>query len=226
MKELSIFADESGDLGPYSPHSPYYIVTLVLHDQTHDIVPCVERLDSELTSMGLCGHTIHTAPLIRKEEDYANMSPQKRRKIFSLLYHFAMKCDISFTSFCFNKKELDAAATLEGRINRELASFLDAHLAFFQSFDKVILYYDNGQPVLSRSLGRALTAKLAAHDSRTVSPSNYKLFQVADLICTIELIRAKAKDRGLSRSEELIFHSARDFKKDFGTRLHKQKQLL
>jgi len=37
MKELSVFVDESGDFGPSEYHSPYYIVTLVFHDQSADI---------------------------------------------------------------------------------------------------------------------------------------------------------------------------------------------
>ena len=36
-KELSIFIDESGDFGEYAPYSPYYIIGLVLHDQSDDI---------------------------------------------------------------------------------------------------------------------------------------------------------------------------------------------
>lgn len=33
MKELSIFIDESGAFGEYEQHSPYYIITMVFHDQ-------------------------------------------------------------------------------------------------------------------------------------------------------------------------------------------------
>ena len=33
MAELSVFIDESGDFGPYEPHAPYYIITLLFHDQ-------------------------------------------------------------------------------------------------------------------------------------------------------------------------------------------------
>ena len=44
MKELSIFIDESGDFGVYSHHSPYYIITMVFHDQNSDIQPAVEKL--------------------------------------------------------------------------------------------------------------------------------------------------------------------------------------
>ena len=33
MRELSVFVDESGDFGEYDYHSPYYIITLVFHNQ-------------------------------------------------------------------------------------------------------------------------------------------------------------------------------------------------
>ena len=37
MKELSVFIDESGDFGEYSYHAPFYIVTMVFHNQKVDI---------------------------------------------------------------------------------------------------------------------------------------------------------------------------------------------
>ena len=38
MRELSIFVDESGDFGEYEKHSPYYIVSMVFHDQAGKIL--------------------------------------------------------------------------------------------------------------------------------------------------------------------------------------------
>lgn len=37
MHELGIFIDESGDFGPYEAHAPYYLIALVLHDQSRSI---------------------------------------------------------------------------------------------------------------------------------------------------------------------------------------------
>ena len=88
MSELSIFVDESGDFGPYSFHSPYYIITMVIHDQSFDISDQVIKLDQELQFLGHENHVIHTEPLIRREEDYKNLSPNDRRIIFSKLYFF------------------------------------------------------------------------------------------------------------------------------------------
>lgn len=60
-----------------------------------------------------------------------------------------------------------------------------------------------------------LATQLADYDVRKVLPSEYRLFQVADLICTLELLKVKVECGKMSNSEERIFHSARDLKKDF-----------
>ena len=52
MKELSIFVDESGDFGDYEKHAPYYIVTLVLHNQDKDIKDELKKLDIALDHLG------------------------------------------------------------------------------------------------------------------------------------------------------------------------------
>ena len=46
-------------------------------------------------------------------------------------------------------------------------------------------------------------------------PKDYKLFQAADLICTLTLLELKCESGQLTRSEELIFHTIRRLKKDF-----------
>ena len=48
MKELSIFIDESGDFGEYDYHSPWYIVTMVFHEQEASIQEPMEYLNREL----------------------------------------------------------------------------------------------------------------------------------------------------------------------------------
>ncbi|MDR1320843.1 MAG: hypothetical protein LBK56_05385 [Gracilibacteraceae bacterium] len=50
---------------------------------------------------------------------------------------------------------------------------------------------------------------------RRVKPSDYKLFQLADMFCTFELIALKFENSVASRSELDFFHSARDFKRNY-----------
>ena len=215
MGELSVFVDESGDFGDYTSYAPYYIVTMVLHNQEYDITREIEKLNYELKNMGYENHVVHTEPLIRREEDYKYLSPNIRRAIFTKLYYFVTKCNIEYKSFIFFKKDYDNIFKLEGRMAREISGFIRDNLSYFQSFKKVILYYDNGQHELNRILNTVLATELTDYDVRRVLPSNYKLFQAADLICTLELLGMKAEYGTLSKSENLIFHSKRDLKKDF-----------
>ena len=72
MKELSIFIDESGDFGEYNHNSPYYIITMVFHNQQEDIQSAISKLNQELSYLSLDNLCIHTGPIIRKEEIYGN----------------------------------------------------------------------------------------------------------------------------------------------------------
>lgn len=223
MKELSIFVDESGDFGSYEKHAPYYIVTLVLHDQTNDISNQLKRLDEAMSYIGVNNQAIHTAPLIRREFPYQAFSSNERRGIFSKLYYFALNCDIQYVSFLYKKAEYENIFKLEAAMARDLSRFIRSHLEYFQSFDNVILYYDNGQHELNRILNTVLATELYSYDIRKVIPQEYRLFQVADLICTLELLETKLVSGDLSKSELLLFHSGRDLKKDFIKGIHKKR---
>lgn len=59
MKELSIFVDESGDFGDYAEHSSYYIISMILHDQSIDITKDVDWLESKLADLGYPNHCMH-----------------------------------------------------------------------------------------------------------------------------------------------------------------------
>lgn len=50
---------------------------------------------------------------------------------------------------------------------------------------------------------------------RKVMPSQYKLFQVADLLCTMYLIQLKMEHSHLSKPERTFFGNQRDLKKNY-----------
>ncbi|MBR5645362.1 MAG: DUF3800 domain-containing protein [Treponema sp.] len=216
MGQLSIFVDESGDFGEYSTHSPYYIITMIFHDQSKDIQANINHLNNSLENMGFGkDFAIHTEPIIRREEIYENMNPNERRAILSKLFYFVMKSEISYKTFLFEKRQFDDLLRLEGRMAKEMSLFIRENIEYFQTFDEVILYYDNGQRNLNRILNSVLFTELSKYDVRKVSPKDYKLFQVADLICTLQLLNVKHKKKELSKSELLIFHNPKDLKKQF-----------
>lgn len=220
MKILSIFIDESGDFGEYSKHSPFYIITMVMHNQDVDISNEIDKLNTSLKNCEMSDICIHTEPLIRKEESFANIHPNDRRAILTKLYYFALKININFATFVYKKHEFKESLKsdtfkLESKMVKDINSFIDGNKAYFDKFEKVILYYDNGQKIINRILNYILTTNFVDYEVRKVLPKNYKLFQVADLICTLELIKNKIETRNLSRSETFIFKSKKDFRRDF-----------
>ena len=216
MSDLSIFVDESGDFGAYEPHAPLYIFTLVFHDQSAIIKGQLTRLEDSLRRMGYDpAHCFHAGPIIRREEEYAFLSIAERRNCLNKLVSFARSVPISYCSFCVEKKRVSDSLGLTVELTKLLSAFLQRHYAFFTSFDRVIVYYDNGQVELNKILASVFTVLLSNAQFRKVYPSEYRLFQVADLICTLELIDQKMQRHMLSKSEQLFFGTARDLKKNY-----------
>ena len=102
VKEISVFVDESGSFAPLEadPASPYYLLCMVFHNQEDDISAEVERLADALQAIGLDrDHTIHAGPLIRREDEYANMPRERRIGIFRRMMVFLQRPNSSIGAF-------------------------------------------------------------------------------------------------------------------------------
>lgn len=76
---LSVFIDESGDFGSYEHHAPFYIVSMILHEQSKDINDNIAALDLHIHNLGYDQHVIHVGPLIRREQVYRNELMENRK---------------------------------------------------------------------------------------------------------------------------------------------------
>ena len=196
MKELSIFIDESGDFGNFCNNCPYYLVSLVFHDQNDSIDEEVNKLNLSLADMGLLNHTIHTGPLIRREKEYRDISLKERYSIFNKLYKFTRNVPIKYKNIAIHKKECDNELKLIQSISKYLSAFIRDNLAYFQDFDNIIVYYDNGQLQLTKILISVFGSLFEGNiDFRGVMPSEYKLFQTADFLCTVSLLAEKLNNK-------------------------------
>ena len=72
------------------------------------------------------------------------------------------------------------------------------------------IYYDNGQIEISGILASVFTVLLPEVEIKKVTPSDYRLFQTADMFCSMELIRLKMDAAALSPSELEFFGNVRD----------------
>ena len=223
MRDLSVFVDESGVFGPYETHSPFYIVTLVFHDQSIDITNNINHLNKKITQSGLPDYTVHAGPLIRREYEYDSLSLLDRKRIFNILYNFVRTVDITYHAITIEKKHLSEELDLNARISKHLSTFLSNHFEKFSQFERVVLYYDYGQMELTKILVSVFSALIKNVEFRRINPANYKLFQAADMLCTLELLAEKATRKMLSKSELTFFSSAKNLRKAYLQTIHKKK---
>lgn len=215
MRELSLFIDESGDFGEYSKHSPYYIITIVFHDQERTIDRELSWLDENLKNMGLQNHCIHTGPLIRREEDYQHMNIDERRRIMNKMMAFVRKVDIKYKSFSLDKRHIRDRMETAEKLAALIRAFIQYNYETFLQYDSIKIYYDNGQVEVNKILASAFTELLDNVEFKKVLPSEYRLFQVADLCCTFELLRNKQSSWTLTNSEKRFFGSKKELKKNY-----------
>ncbi len=215
MKTLSIFIDESGDFGDVVNTSPYYIVTLIFHNQSNNLQDNMDRLENQLKACGFTDEYIHTHPLIRKEYPYSDLTIDERRKILNKMLRFTMACDISYFNIVVNKKEANNKMNLSAKIAIELSQFIRENLNYFTAFEKIIVYYDYGQQELGVIMNTILNTLLSDVEFRHVSPKQYKLLQVADFICSMELLNQKRTGHLLTKSEEKFFYKPQELSKNY-----------
>lgn len=173
MRELSVFIDESGDFGPYSPHCPYYLITLVFHNQSHSIASEVDYLKKHIVEQGFSRtHCVHSGPLIRRETDYSSLELGQRKKLFRAIFSFTLQSDIGFKTFVFKEKEFRADHDgLVSRMAREIGGYVRNNLGFFQSFGRIVVYYDNGQKEITNIVNTVFNTLLEAEVKPNVTTS-------------------------------------------------------
>ena len=220
---LSCFIDESGDFGPYDFHSPYYYVTMVLHDQDDDITDKIQGLDYRTSNLGYTTHAIHTGPLIRRESIYENDLMENRKHLFNVLYYFTIHLPIKYFTVRVRKSECSDDIVQTAKLSKSISQELQSHDDFWKGFDTINVYYDNGQTELTRIITSVFNTLFTDVEMRKVKPVDYKLFQVADLICTVELLAEKAEHNEFTKSELEFFGTVRDFKKNYLKHIRKKK---
>ena len=204
MKELSIFVDESGDFGDYAEHSSYYIISMILHDQSIDITKDVDWLESKLADLGYPNHCMHSGPIIRNEQEYRKETLDNRRKLLKEIMVFFRHLEISCKTIAIEKKHIVDPLEAVSKPSKLLARFIKDNYEFFIDYDVVKVYYDNGQVEITKLLSSVFNALLDNVEFRRVYPSDYRLFQVADLVCSLKLLKLKMESHELAKDRKSV----------------------
>lgn len=223
LKELSVFIDESGDFGEVKERPSYYLVTMVFHNQAIDISGDIQRLEMSIQESGFKTEYIHTGPVIRREMVFKDYSLDERRKLLYKILNFYNKCPILHTTVSVNRKEAPDKISLSGRLAKEIKRTIELRKDFFEEYDKIIVYYDNGQSELSAVLNAVFTLLFDEVEFRKAEPQRYRLLQVADFVCSMELLSIKRNEKRLSKSEEKFFYKPKELQKTFLKSLNNKK---
>ena len=118
-------------------------------------------------------------------------------------------------SIIIDRKTAGDKFALSTQLSKQIKSFVSKNYDYFSSFDKVNVYYDNGQTELNLVLNTILSMLLSNVEFRKASPGEYRLLQLADFICSIELLSLKQQENRLSKSESSFFYKPQELKKSF-----------
>ncbi len=147
----------------------------------------------------------------------------ERRRIFNKMMAFIRSIDIKYKCFYIEKKHIEDSVEATGKLSKQISLFIRNHFDEFLAFDNVKIYYDNGLVEVSRLLSSVFNALLPSPIFRKVMPADYKLFQVADFICTMELVNLKIENSSFSKSEMTFFGNRRDLKQNYLKALKKKE---
>ena len=220
MRELSVFVDESGDLGS---ESKYYLLALVFHDQSDDLSRTIGLYERDLAVRGLENLIFHLNPLLRGNERYASMTRERRSSYLASFSTFAQHSPFAYRVFSYRKDRFRDMGALGVRMRRDLVECLFDNIEWFQAFDLVKIYYDDGQGLVTRALRDGFEYALAreAVMYRDARPADYRMLQVADYVCGVELAALKYGAGEEGATDRIFFGSRRDFVRTFLRKLRK-----
>lgn len=143
------------------------------------------------------------------------MSIDERRHLLFKLRSFFVNAPIHHYTLVINKREITDSLSLGAAISKSLKALVNDNLEYFNSFEKIIVYYDNGQMELNSVLNSAMNIMFQSVEFRKASPNEYRLLQTADFVCSFKLLEIKQSEKRLSKSEEQFFYKPQELKKSF-----------
>lgn len=212
MKRLNIFVDETGEFGFGNGASKLYGVSFTFHEHNDDIMPELLNLNNRLEKIGYTS-MIHMADLIMRREEYKTFDIDKRKSIFNAIYNFSRKIPVKYQTIIIDKKYTDSGRVLRQQLSSEINKMIKDHEDYFSRFDKIVMYYDNGQETLGTILD-SIFLRFDSFEHRVEFDHKEKrLFQVSDMLTYIDKYDYKYKNNMSFTKGEQFFFSKEEIRK-------------
>lgn len=219
---LNLHIDETGN---QDLSEGLYLVAVVLHDHSADITESIEEYERRLAIAGLDDIPFHGKDLLHGNDRYRAVSPGDRKRLLTQFARLVRRLPFEYFTLRYTFSDTHNRNELESRIRRDLAALVYDHLAFFQGFDTISVYYDNGQGAVSVALHDALDYVLAKNvaDFRDADYEARRFLQVADYVCTIERASISYDAGCPSKTQERFFGTRRSFNQSYMKQLARKR---
>lgn len=209
IKRLNIFIDESGDFGFVDGSSDLYAVSFTIHESNDSIVNELEYLNNKLKKAKYDG-MIHLADLVAKRGEYINFSLEQRKTIFWSIFYFSKRVKVKIHTVIVDKRFKNNRTQLNRELALKINNFFESINEYMSEFEKVVVYYDNGQEALGAILDTLLMTKNNVEHRIEFDHKDKRLFQVSDMLTFIDKIVYKHKNNIQLTKAEKYFFSVKD----------------
>ena len=212
MHRLNIFVDETGEFGFGKGSSKLYGISFTFHEHNNDIMPELTKLNDKLNRIGYT-NMIHMADLIMKRNEYKNFSIEKRKSIFNAIYQFSRRIPVKYYTIIVDKRYTDNSRILRQKLSSEINKMIKEKEAYFNQFDTIVLYYDNGQETLGIILDSIFSRFNGYKHKIDFDHKEKRLFQVSDMLTYIDKYDYKYKNKMSFTKGEKFFFSTEEIRK-------------
>lgn len=209
IKRLNIFIDESGDFGFAEKSSDLYLVSFTIHESQNPIVNDLEYLNNRLKKSNYDG-MIHLADLVAKRGDYADFKLEQRKNIFWSIFYFSRRVPVKIHTIIIDKRYKNNRSQLNQELASSIKSFFDSLSDYINKFEKVVIYYDNGQETLGAIIDTLIIDKSNVEHRIKFNHKEKRLFQVSDMLTFIDKIVYKHNNNIKMTKAENYFFSVKD----------------
>ncbi|MBQ7995067.1 MAG: DUF3800 domain-containing protein [Bacilli bacterium] len=217
-KELSIYIDETGDFGPYDSNTKIYGVAFVLCEDLDKCDPYLRKFYRRLKGKEAGDFPIHVGPLIRREGPYSGLNYESRLVLFDIIFDLLIDSPINVLATKVRKSD----KSTDEEMAKALSKLIRDNIQYFESFDTINIYYDNGQSQLRSLLLGIFSANFLNFEMILARQSEHPFMQLADLVASLVLLDYKTKEGNLSTSESEFFAGRRKLKKVYLSALKKK----
>jgi len=118
----------------------------------------LEYLNNRLKESNYDG-MIHLADLVARRGDYSHFKLEQRKNIFWSIFYFSKRVKVKIHTVIVDKRFKNNKTQLNRELAGQISNFFNSISDYMDKFDKVVVYYDNGQDALGAIIDTLLLNK-------------------------------------------------------------------